>query len=117
MGQPSSINLNYQDVLVLIDAQGVVLDASGIEGRCPVAGRTMIAGQVYNAGPNPVVVTVEQGSNDTGGLERYRYPEVFNVPASDVAPLEVPITGKFARITITGDGSTVEAYAFVRGYE
>lgn len=117
MGQPSSINLNYQDCLVLIDEQGTVLDGSGVEGRCPVAGRTMIAGQVYNDGPNPIVVTVEQGSNDTGGVELYRYPEVFNIASGAVQPLEVPVTGKFARMTITGSGSTIEAYAFVRGYE
>lgn len=84
----------------------------------PVVGYTFLYGMVYS--DKAVTVTISQGCNDTGGSVNYRYTQSFSVNATESEAIEVPIFGKFLKISIqnsSGSTATVESFFCVRGIE
>jgi hypothetical protein len=112
MGNSTS-NLNYQRSITLLHRKNETV-AGSIEDEAAIAGRTMIYGMIYSSAN--VVLDIDQGVNDSGGIKQYRYNQSFPIVAGVAKAIEVPVVGTFARARVTGNAD-VEIYIAVRGFE
>lgn len=117
MGWKNLFSAFRQKPLVVLDFNDVLNNGETKQtADVPIVGWVLLYGMIYTS--QEISVVIEQGTQENP--INYRSCKSYTINSQDCVELEIPIVGKFMRISIvnnSGLSATIESFFCLRGLE